>query len=130
MERCFFDPIIESEGNVGDSLKASTVTAFYRVDPAHGTRKRGVKPRTPRIQPAYESTTIAALVSSRGRHKCLSKWHEPSVPMTIGAGQMDPFNTHPQTKAPDVDVLLSHCEPLFQVSSPRARRAPHTGTFD
>jgi hypothetical protein len=23
---------------------------------------------------------------------------------------MDPFNTHPETKAPDVDVLLSHCK--------------------
>jgi hypothetical protein len=53
--------------------------------------------------------TIAAVVSSRGRHKCLYKWHEPSLPMTIGAGQMDPFKTHPATKAPDVDVLLSHC---------------------
>jgi hypothetical protein len=29
---------------------------------------------------------------------------------------MGPFDTNPETKAPDVDVLLSHCRPPFVVS--------------
>jgi len=119
IDRCFSEPITEPEGGARGATKTSNGAAFHQIDPTHGTRKRGVRPKTSQIQPAYESRTIAALVSNRGRHKCLSKWHEPSLPTTIGAGQMDPFNTHPETKAPDVDVLLTHCTPPFLVLPPR-----------
>ncbi len=116
MDQCFFDPVIDPEGNIKDATKVSTVAAFYQIDPAHGTSKRGVRPKASRVQSAYESVTIATLVSNLGRHKCLAKWHEPSLSMTVGARQMDPFKTHPETRTPDVDVLLSHCRPPFVVS--------------
>jgi hypothetical protein len=111
MDRCFFDPVTEPEGSTRrNASKGYSELEIHQTNPVHGTPKGGLRPRASRIQPAYDS--------SHGRHKCHSKWHGPSLPITIRAGQMDPFNTHPETKTPDVDVLLSHCRPPFVFSPP------------
>lgn len=117
IERCFFDPLGESEGITKDATKISTEAAFYQANPAHETNKKGgVKPRTARIQPAYQNMTTPAVVSNLDRRKFLTKSHESSLLMTVGAGQMDPFNTLPATKAPDADMLLGHCRHPLLVS--------------